>query len=125
MGEKKISISDCPVSPEMLAGILRRVADNTISNNTAERIFDEMWKTGKSADQVIEECGLRQVTDTSVVNGVIDRVISTNLGKFAELKGGKDKLINFFIGQVMKLSKGKVSPTIAKELLQKKVLEKV
>lgn len=121
--EKEIAIAECPVSPQLLAGVLTRIADNTISGKIAKTVFEEIWQTGKSADQVIEDKGLKQVTDTGAIEAILDEVIAANQGQFEELKGGKDKLIGFFVGQVMKLSKGKANPGMVNQLIQKKISE--
>ncbi|HEY5674636.1 MAG TPA: Asp-tRNA(Asn)/Glu-tRNA(Gln) amidotransferase subunit GatB [Malonomonas sp.] len=121
--EKGIAIADCPVSPQLLAGILQRIDDNTISGKIAKTVFEEIWQSGKTADQVIEAKGLKQVTDTGAIEAIVDAVIAANLGQFEELKGGKDKLIGFFVGQVMQRSKGKANPAMVNQLLQKKISE--
>jgi len=121
--ENEGTIADCPVSPELLAGLLKRIADNTISNKIAKTVFEEIWRSGKSADRVIEEQGLKQVTDTGAIEAILDEVIAANRDQFAELKGGKDKLTGFFVGQVMKLSKGKANPGMVNQLIQKKLAD--
>ena len=121
LNEKGLPDSDCPVSPELLAGVLKRIEDNTISGKIAKTVFEEIWKTGKTADQVIEEKGLKQVTDTGAIESILDEVIAANAGQFEELKGGKEKLVGFFVGQVMKLSKGKANPGMVNQLIQKKL----
>jgi len=121
LNENGISVVDCPVSPELLAGVLQRIDDNTISGKIAKTVFEEIWKSGKTADQVIEDKGLKQVTDTGAIEGILDEVIAANQGQFEELKGGKDKLTGFFVGQVMKLSKGKANPGMVNQLLKKKL----
>lgn len=119
--EKEIVIADCPVSPELLAGILQRIDDNTISGKIAKTVFEEIWQTGKTADQVIAEKGLKQVTDTGAIEAILDEIIAANMGQFEELKAGKDKLTGFFVGQVMKVSKGKANPGMVNQLIQKKL----
>jgi len=121
LNENDIAIVDCPVSPELLAGILNRIADNTISGKIAKKVFEEIWQSGKTADQVIEEKGLKQVTDTGAIEAILDEIIAANQGQFEELKGGKDKLMGFFVGQVMKASKGKANPGMVNQLMQKKL----
>jgi aspartyl-tRNA(Asn)/glutamyl-tRNA(Gln) amidotransferase subunit B len=119
--ENDIAISACPVSPELLAGVLQRIDDRTISGKIAKTVFDAIWQTGKSADQIIEEQGLKQVTDSGAIETILDQVIAANPGQFAELQGGKEKLTGFFVGQVMKLSKGKANPGLVNQLLKKKL----
>ncbi len=123
LNENESSIADCPVSPELLAGLLKRIEDNTISNKIAKTVFEEIWQTGKNADQIIEEKGLKQVTDTGAIEAILDEIISANLGQFEELKAGKDKLTGFFVGQVMKASKGRANPGMVNQLIQKKISE--
>jgi aspartyl-tRNA(Asn)/glutamyl-tRNA(Gln) amidotransferase subunit B len=119
--ENDIAISACPVSPELLAGVLQRIDDRTISGKIAKTVFEEIWRSGKSADRIIEEQGLKQVTDSGAIETILDQVIAANPGQFAELKEGKEKLIGFFVGQVMKLSKGKANPGLVNQLLKKKL----
>ncbi len=121
--ENEGNIAACPVSPELLADLLKRIDDNTISNKIAKTVFDAIWRSGKTADQIIEEQGLKQVTDTGEIEAILDEIIAANLGQFAELKGGKDKLTGFFVGQVMKLSKGKANPGMVNQLIQQKLSE--
>ena len=121
--DKNITIVDCPVSPELLAGILQRINDNTISGKIAKVVFEEIWQTGKTADQVIEEKGLKQVTDTGAIAAIVAEVIAANPDQVADYQAGKDKLMGFFVGQVMKASKGKANPGMANALLKKKLAE--
>ncbi len=120
---KNIPIRECPVTPELLAGVLKRIADKTISGKIAKTVFEEIWKSGKNADQVIEEKGLKQVTDTGAIEAIVDEIIAANPGQVAEYKGGKEKLMGFFVGQVMQASKGKANPGMANQLLKKKLTE--
>ena len=80
-----------------------------------------MWKSGQEADVIIEEQGLRQVTDTGAIEGVIDDILAANPEQVAEYRGGKEKVFGFFVGQVMKASKGKANPAAVNELLKKKL----
>ncbi len=109
----------------MLAGVLKRIDDNTISGKIAKTVFEEIWNTGKNADQVIEEKGLKQVTDSGAIEAIVDEVIAANPGQVAEFKAGKEKLMGgFFVGAVMKASKGKANPGgMANQLLKKKLAE--
>lgn len=121
--EHGLEIEQCPVTPELLAGVLKRIDDKTISGKIAKTVFEEIWKSGKTADQVIEEKGLKQVTDTGAIEAIVDEIIAANPGQVAEYKGGKEKLMGFFVGQVMKASKGKANPGMANQLLKKKLSE--
>jgi len=116
-----ITITESPVSAAKLSGMLALISDNTISGKIAKQVFDIMFETGKDAAAIVEEQGLKQVTDTGAIEKIIDEVIAANPDKVAEYKSGKDKLFGFFVGQAMKLSGGKVNPAIVNELLKKKL----
>jgi aspartyl-tRNA(Asn)/glutamyl-tRNA(Gln) amidotransferase subunit B len=115
------AIAASPVSPAMLAGMLKRIDDNTISGKIAKTVFEEMWQSGRDADTIIEEKGLRQVTDTGAIEAAIDAVIAANMGQVEEYRAGKEKVFGFFVGQVMKATKGKGNPAAVNELLKRKL----
>jgi aspartyl-tRNA(Asn)/glutamyl-tRNA(Gln) amidotransferase subunit B len=117
--EKKLSQS--PISAEQLGGLIKLISDNTISGKIAKDVFAEMYKTGQDADKIVEEKGLKQVTDTGAIEAIIDQVIADNPDNVEKYRGGKDKLFGFFVGQVMKASQGKANPAIVNELLKKKL----
>jgi aspartyl-tRNA(Asn)/glutamyl-tRNA(Gln) amidotransferase subunit B len=104
-----------------LVGLLKRILDNTISGKIAKEVFEAMWASGRGADAIIEEKGLRQITDTSAIEKAIDEVMAKNPGQLAEYRAGKDKLFGFFVGQVMKATGGKANPAQLNELLKKKL----
>jgi aspartyl-tRNA(Asn)/glutamyl-tRNA(Gln) amidotransferase subunit B len=114
-------IENSPVSAKALSGLLDLIKDNTISGKIAKEVFAIMYETGKAAAVIVEEKGLKQVTDTGAIEKVIDEVIAANADKVAEYRSGKDKLFGFFVGQVMKLSGGKANPGVLNELLKKKL----
>ena len=116
-----LDISDSPVPPDMLAGMLRRMTDDTISGKIAKTVFEAMWNGEGDADTVIEKHGLKQVTDSGAIEKIIDDVIAANPGQLADYRSGKDKLFGFFVGQVMKLSQGKANPAQVNQLLKKKL----
>jgi aspartyl-tRNA(Asn)/glutamyl-tRNA(Gln) amidotransferase subunit B len=116
-----IPIQESPVSALQLRGLLSLIADDTISGKIAKEVFDIMFETGKDADAIVEEKGLKQVTDSGAIERVIDEVIAANLDKVQEYQSGKDKLFGFFVGQTMKLSAGKANPSVVNELLKKKL----
>jgi aspartyl-tRNA(Asn)/glutamyl-tRNA(Gln) amidotransferase subunit B len=95
----------------------------TISTKIAKTVFEEMYRTGKDAETVVKEQGLTQVSDTGAIERIIDEVIKANPGQHADYKAGKEKLFGFFVGQVMKASKGKANPELVNELLKKRLLE--
>ncbi|MDN3516028.1 Asp-tRNA(Asn)/Glu-tRNA(Gln) amidotransferase subunit GatB [Aquisalimonas lutea] len=118
-----LDITESPVSPAMLGGMLRRVSDQTISGKIAKQVFEAMWNGEGDADTVIDKHGLKQVTDTGAIEAMIDEVIAANPEQVAQYQAGKDKLLGFFVGQVMKASKGKANPEQVNELLRKKLAE--
>jgi aspartyl-tRNA(Asn)/glutamyl-tRNA(Gln) amidotransferase subunit B len=119
--ETDIEITDVPITPELLTGLLARIADNTISGKIAKTVFEKMWEKGQTADQIIDAEGLKQVTDTGAIEGLVDEVIAANPDQVAEYLGGKDKLIGFFVGKVMQASQGKANPGMVNQLLKKKL----
>ncbi len=116
-----LDITASPVSPEALGGMIRRISDSTISGKIAKQVFEAMWAGEGDADTVIESKGLKQVTDTAAIEAMIDEVIAANPAQAEEYRGGKDKLLGFFVGQVMKASKGKANPEQVNELLRRKL----
>ena len=114
-------ISSFPVTPVMLASLLVLIDNGTISGKIAKTVFEEMILTQKSAEKIVEEKGLKQVTDTAVIESIIDAVIKKNPDTAASFRDGKEKALAFLVGQVMKESKGKANPRIVNELLVKKL----
>ncbi|MBL8258668.1 MAG: Asp-tRNA(Asn)/Glu-tRNA(Gln) amidotransferase subunit GatB [Candidatus Competibacteraceae bacterium] len=114
-------IAESPVSPAQLAGLLRRIQDRTISGKIAKDVFEALWAGEGETDAIIEKRGLRQITDTSAIEKVIDEAIAANPEQLAQYRAGKDKLFAFFVGQVMKASKGKANPQQVNELLAEKL----
>ena len=106
---------------ERLAGLLKRIADQTISGKIAKEVFEAMWASGSGADAIISEKGLKQITDSSAIEKAIDEVMAKNPGQLADFRAGKDKLFGFFVGQVMKATGGKANPAQLNELLKKKL----
>ena len=121
LNEDSLSIAACPLAPERLTAMLKRIDDKTISGTIAKTVFQEMWTSGKSADEIIEEKGLKQVTDTGAIEKVVDDIIAANPAQAEEYRAGKEKLMGFFVGQVMKASKGKANPQAVNEILKKKL----
>ena len=106
---------------DRLAGLLKRIVDQTISGKIAKEVFELMWESGATADSVIEQKGLKQITDSSAIEKVIEDVMAKNPGQLADYRSGKDKLFGFFVGQVMKATGGKANPAQLNELLKKKL----
>ena len=111
-------LSESPVSAEMLAGLLDRIADNTISGKIAKDVLDAMMESGRDADAIIEEKGLKQVSDSGAIDAIIQEVMDANPEQVEGYRGGKDKLFGFFVGQVMKASKGQANPAMVNQRLK-------
>ena len=115
-------LQDAPVSPALLAQLIGRIQDGTISNNAARQVFDALWTgAGSEVDAVIEAKGLKQMNDSGALEKIVDEVIAANAKSVEEYKSGKDKAFNALVGQVMKASKGKANPAQATELLKQKL----
>ncbi|MBE9559258.1 MAG: Asp-tRNA(Asn)/Glu-tRNA(Gln) amidotransferase subunit GatB [Proteobacteria bacterium] len=121
LNREEIEICSASVDAEAFALLLQRIKDNTISGKIAKDVLDAMWDGEGSADEVIESKGLKQITDTGAIEAYVDEVIANNPSQFEELKGGKDKMMGFFVGQVMKMSKGKANPAQVNELIRSKM----
>ena len=115
------SLADSPVSPAQLGGLVALISDGTISGRIAKDVFADMFETGRDAAVIIEEKGLKQVSDSGAIEALIDQVIADNQDKVDEYRGGKDKLFGFFVGQTMKLSKGQANPAMVNDLLKAKL----
>ena len=114
-------ITECPVSPAALVDLLKLIDSGTISGNIAKGVFEEMYQTQKPAKQIVEEKGLTQITDSSAIEKIVDEVIQANPSQVEELRGGKDKVLGFLVGQIMKASKGKANPGMVNKLLKEKI----
>ena len=121
LNREEVNIESIKVNAEAFAQLLSRIKDNTISGKIAKDVLDAMWNGEGSADEVIESKGLKQITDTGAIEAYVDEVIANNPSQFDELKGGKDKMMGFFVGQVMKMSKGKANPAQVNELIRSKM----
>jgi aspartyl-tRNA(Asn)/glutamyl-tRNA(Gln) amidotransferase subunit B len=121
LNKENLEVTSGRLPATQLAGLLQRIADQTISGKIAKEVFEAMWTEGGSADALIEAKGLRQITDTAAIERVIDEVLARNPGQLAEFRAGKDKLFGFFVGQVMKATGGKANPAQLNELLKKKL----
>ena len=116
-----LDIEQSNIAAANLAGLLDRIQDNTISGKIAKEVFEAMWAGEGNADDVIEARGLKQITDSSAIEDVVDRIIAANPGQVADYKAGKDKLIGFFVGQVMKETGGKANPGQVNTILKEKL----
>lgn len=125
LNKNDLEIEQSPVSADQLGGLLKRIADNTISGKIAKQIFEELWNNGGSADAIIESKGLKQETDTGAIEAIVDQVIADSPDQVAQYQAADDnkrkKLIGYFVGQTMKLSKGKANPQMVNQILAKKL----
>lgn len=115
------TISTSPVSPEAGAELIALIVDGTISGRIAKDVFEAMLETGKGAEAIVEEKGLKQVSDTGAIEAIIDDILAANPGQLEQYRGGKDKLFGFFVGQCMKATKGQANPAVVNQLLKAKL----
>jgi len=121
LNQNGLDISQSPVSAERLAQLVERIADNTISGKIAKEVFQDMWASDKNADQVIQEKGLQQISDVGELEAIVDKVIADNPNQVEQYLSGKDKVFGFFVGNVMKATKGKANPKQVNDLLKSKL----
>ncbi len=121
LNKAETEIAQSPVSASMLAGLIRRIKDGTISGKIAKQVFEAMWNGEGDADAVIAAQGLEQITDSSAIETLIDTIIAANPAQVEQYRAGKDKVFGFFVGQVMKASGGKANPGQVNEILKRKL----
>ncbi len=121
LNKEGLEIEESPVEPQRLAGLIQRIADDTISGKIAKQVFEGLWASLESADAIIDREGLRQITDTGAIEAIIDAIIAENPAQAEGYRSGKDKLFGFFVGQAMKATEGKANPAQLNELLKKKL----
>jgi len=121
LNKQALDITESPVSAQDMGGLILRIADNTISGKIAKEIFEAMTNGEGNADEIIDKKGLKQITDSGAIEGLIDEVIANNPSQVAEYQGGKAQLLGFFVGQVMKASKGKANPGQVNQILKQKL----
>ncbi len=121
LNEHKVSIENSPVKPKDLAGLIRLIENNTVSGKIAKDVLPIMFETGQSAETIVKEKGLEQVTDTKQIEAIVDRVIQANPKVADDFRTGKKQALGFLVGQIMKESKGKANPQLANEILTKKL----
>lgn len=121
LNDNNTQINESLVTPQMLVAMLSLVEKGTISGRIAKTVFEEMYRTGKTADEVVDEKGLVQISDASGIETIIDEILNNSTGEVARFREGETKLMGFFVGQVMKATKGKANPKIVNELLRKKL----
>ncbi len=122
LNKNDMDVASSPISAAQLAGLIQRIADNTISNNIAKKVFEALWNgDGSSADEVIEKQGLKQITDTGAIEALVDEVLAANQKSVDEFRAGKEKAFNALVGQAMKATRGKANPQQVTDLLRRKL----
>ena len=116
-----LDITESPVSAQQLGGMIQRIVDKTISGKIAKQVFEAMWAGEGDADHVIEAKGLKQITDSTAIEAIIDEIIANNPSQVEQYRAGKDKLFGFFVGQTMQATQGKANPAQVNELLKRKL----
>ena len=115
--------STVPIDATRLAQLIERIADNTISGKIAKEVFQEMWSSNATADQIIEQKGLQQISDVGELEAIVDQVVNDNPKQVEQYLSGKDKVFGFFVGKVMQATKGKANPKQVNELLKQKLVK--
>jgi aspartyl-tRNA(Asn)/glutamyl-tRNA(Gln) amidotransferase subunit B len=121
LNDDKVFITDSPISPKDMARLIGLIEDETISGKIAKTVFAEMYETHKPPETIVTEQGLMQITDTGEIAAIVDSIIAAHPDEVAAFKGGKDNLLKFFIGQVMKETKGKANPKLVNDLVKEKL----
>jgi aspartyl-tRNA(Asn)/glutamyl-tRNA(Gln) amidotransferase subunit B len=116
-----LTIAASPVTPQLLTELLKLIEVGTISGKIAKTVFDAMWATGQAPARIVEEQGLVQVSDSGAIEPLIDEILAANAAQVEQYRGGNEKVFGFFVGQVMKASKGKANPALVNELLKKRL----
>ncbi len=121
LNKSELELSESPISTSQFALLLDRIADKTLSGNTAKKVFSALWEKEGEVDEIIEAKGLKQITDTGAIEAVVDEVIAACSEQVQQFKDGNEKVIGFLVGQVMQKSRGKANPQMANEMLRKKL----
>ena len=123
LNKENLTIEETKVNSKQLVSLLNGIEDSTISGKIAKDVFEEMWNTGTSPEKIIENKGLKQVTDATQIGQIVDEALDQNPTQLEQYKAGKDKLFGFFVGQIMKISKGKANPKQVNKILKEKLEE--
>ena len=118
LNREELTIAECPVAATQLADLIKRITDDTISSKIAKTVFDALWQGEGEVDEIIEQRGLRQVSDAGELTAIIAGIVSANPEQVAQFRAGKEKVLGFFVGQVMKATQGKANPKQVNELLR-------
>lgn len=121
LNKNSMSLAECKITPQMLSSMVKLIEDGTISGKIAKVVFENMFETGKKPQDIIQEQGLVQVSDSNLLSNIIDEILLNNQDSVNAYKSGKDKLFGFFVGQVMKKTEGKANPAMVNDLLKEKL----
>ena len=121
LNQAQKTIAQSPIKPDQLGKMILLIDTGAISGKIAKTVFQEMWQTSKDPDTIIKEKGLVQISDTSAIEKIIDEVLSANQSQVADYRGGRTKLFGFFVGAVMKASKGQANPDLVNKILTEKL----
>ncbi len=121
LNKRGVEIGDSPVGAKDLGRLIALISDNTISSRMAKEVFEAMVETGKAPDAIVEERGMKQITDTGAIDAAVDKIIAENADKVAQYKSGKVQMLGWFVGQVMKATQGKANPAMCSDALKKKL----
>jgi aspartyl-tRNA(Asn)/glutamyl-tRNA(Gln) amidotransferase subunit B len=117
-----LEVTDCPVQPLALAELLALLKDGTLSGKMAKEVFEGMCETRKAAADIVAEKGLGQISDTAALEAIVNRIVAANPGPAEEFRQGREKVLGFFVGQIMKETKGQANPQVVNDLLRKALL---
>ena len=118
LNRSDMTIEQCPIEATRFGELLARIADQTISGNIAKHVFAQMWESDKPANTIIEEKGLKQVTDSSAIESLVDAVIAESSEQVEQYRGGNQKVLGYLVGQIMKRSQGKANPKQVNQILR-------
>lgn len=121
LNKEGLKISEAPVTAQQLAGMLQRIMDNTISGKIAKQVFEAMWRGEGTADEIIASKGLKQITDSGAIEALVDEVLANNPEQVEAYKGGQEKMMGYFVGQIMKASGGQANPGQVNQMLKSKL----
>ena len=121
LNQHNLDIANSPVNAEQLGGLIKNIADQTISGKIAKVVFEKLWNSEATADEIIEQDGLKQISDTGALEKIIDQLMLDNEDQVAQFRTGKTKVLGFFVGSIMKQTQGKANPQQVNQLLQKKL----
>ncbi|MDJ0935950.1 MAG: Asp-tRNA(Asn)/Glu-tRNA(Gln) amidotransferase subunit GatB [Kiloniellales bacterium] len=119
LNRNDLELAQTPVDAAALGGLIDLVGDGTLSGRLAKEVFDEMWKTGKQAAEIVEQKGLKQISDSGEIEAIVARIVAENPGQVEQFRSGNEKVIGWFVGQVMKATQGKANPKLVNEVLRK------